>query len=261
MYKILELENTLDGRRVPTEFALITMIYSIIYVMIISQIWGHPVKPKEVISIPSIPVVTIRNDETVTITDEAPIFPETGFSKFIEEIPILKADELSSESGFTRFLEKTDVEIPDKTEPLQWEEGMAIAEHNVGEEAVKRLAILLEGEGGGLESLTELSGVGWIVINRVYYSECPDDIIGVITQDGQFDGYTEQGYYSERSYWLANDILARYERELAGEEDVGRTLPKDYLFFYGDGEHNYFTKEEGGKAYVWGSDLKSPYST
>jgi hypothetical protein len=44
-----------------------------------------------------------------------------------------------------------------------------------------------------------------------------------------------------------------------GEDNVGRTLPSDYLFFTGDGEHNYFTKVQNGIPYVWGSLLVSPY--
>ena len=42
------------------------------------------------------------------------------------------------------------------------------------------------------------------------------------------------------------------------KEAAGRVLPKEYLFFGGDGTHNYFrTKWDGGT--VWDWSLPSPY--
>lgn len=145
-------------------------------------------------------------------------------------------------------------------EDIEWEEGMKIPENHATEEERVALAITLEGEGGGLESLTELSGIGWAIINRVDSNEYPNDVVKVVSQKKQFGGYSKDGSYSERSYWMANDVLSRYEREKAGETDVGRTLPKDYLYFQGDGKHNYFSIERDGTPYTW-SYVLSPYGT
>jgi hypothetical protein len=122
-------------------------------------------------------------------------------------------------------------------------------------------AILLHGEAGGIPSLTEQSGVLWIVCNRVdsESSFFPDDIESVIEQEGQFDGYIPGETYTEADYELAVDVFERWYREKNGETEVGRTLPKEYLFFLGDGEHNHFTTTQNGLPYKFGSQLISPY--
>lgn len=45
-----------------------------------------------------------------------------------------------------------------------------------------------------------------------------------------------------------------------GETDTGRVLPSDYLWFSGDGKHNYFRNAyKGGETWDW--SLPSPYET
>lgn len=257
MYKALELENATGSRRVPTEFALVIMAYTVIYIMMINQIWGRSVvKPIQVISIP---IVSVSDASTMPDDRSEDIIasPAAGISKFIHEIPMAPIESILPKIWIRHS--SIDQETETEEVPLSWEEGMTVATHSFREEEVVKLAILIEGEGGGLESLTELSEIAWNVVNRIYYSGCPDNVIGVITQEGQFDGYTEGGTYSERSYWMANDVLARFERELQGEENVGRTLPKEYLFFYGDGVHNYYSIKENGAAYAWFPSMESPY--
>jgi hypothetical protein len=122
-------------------------------------------------------------------------------------------------------------------------------------------AIVLHGEAGAIPSITEQSGVLWTIWNRVLDDLYPNDIKSVVTQEGQFDGYTINGVYTKKDYDLAVDVFERGWREAHGEssESVGRTLPKDYLYFYGDGKHNYFVKQFGQDPYVWGSQFISPY--
>lgn len=124
-------------------------------------------------------------------------------------------------------------------------------------------AIMVNGEAGGVSSITERSGCLWIACNRVmsddpYY---PDDLESVIAQIGAFDGYNPNGTYTEADYRLAVDVFERFWREQNGESSVsvGRSIPADYLYFWGDGDHNYFTKSQGGAPYVWGSMFISPY--
>ena len=124
-------------------------------------------------------------------------------------------------------------------------------------------AIMVNGEAGGVSSITERSGCLWIACNRVmsddpYY---PDDLESVIAQSGAFDGYNPNGTYTEADYRLAVDVFERFWREQNGESSVsvGRSIPADYLYFWGDGDHNYFTKSQGGAPYVWGSIFISPY--
>ncbi len=123
-------------------------------------------------------------------------------------------------------------------------------------------AKMVHGEAGGVTSMTERSECIWTACNRVLNPRYPDTIIAVITQRGQFEGYSPSNTYTEADYELAVDVLERFYREQHGESalEVGRTLPADYCYFYGDGKHNYFTQRPGGRAYTIGSDgLVSPY--
>ena len=112
----------------------------------------------------------------------------------------------------------------------------------------------------GICSTTEQAAVIWCILNRTdsidpFY---PENIIAVITQPGQFCGYKEEHPVKPELYELALDVIDRWQREKDGEEDVGRVLPHEYLFFTGDGTHNYFrTDWRGGTA--WDRSLPSPY--
>lgn len=271
--------DTNATRRELTELMLPAYIYIVIISLLASQICGRfLVKPITLPAdslAPKSGIIEYLDEIPVVATD---VTPKAGITKYVEDIPIVPV-EIAPKSGFTSFVDEipvsaeyAEVEILDSESdsesneseetvgPIFWEEGMKAPSSSFSEYEIIQLAILIEGEGGGLASLTELSGIAWAVVNRIYSNRCPyNDVVGVITQKGQFDGYTIEGYYSERSYWMACDVLARYEKELAGEQNVGRTLPEEYIFFRGDGEHNYFSVEEGGAAYVWGSTLESPY--
>lgn len=53
-------------------------------------------------------------------------------------------------------------------------------------------------------------------------------------------------------------MIERWLDEKDGKADTGRVLPREYLFFTGDGEHNHFRTEwDGGQ--VWDWSLQSPY--
>ena len=53
-------------------------------------------------------------------------------------------------------------------------------------------------------------------------------------------------------------MIERWLNEKDGETEVGRVLPREYLFFTGDGKHNHFRTEwDGGQ--VWDWSLQSPY--
>lgn len=109
-------------------------------------------------------------------------------------------------------------------------------------------------------STTERAAVAWCILNRVdsddsYY---PEDIISVILQPGQFHGYDAEHPVLPELQELALDVIDRWQREKDGETDTGRVLSQDYLFFSGDGRHNYFrTDWRGGTSWDW--SLPSPY--
>jgi hypothetical protein len=90
-------------------------------------------------------------------------------------------------------------------------------------------------------TVAEQEQVIWCILNRVdsdiqYF---PDDIISVVTQPNQFHGYSPEHPVTEEHYTLALDVLERWEAEKRGDA-VQRNLGKEYLYFHGDGKHNYF---------------------
>lgn len=125
------------------------------------------------------------------------------------------------------------------------------------------LARLVRGEAGGIWSLTEQACVMWVVLNRVD-AGYGDTIAEVITAPYQFYYISSFGTtddYGRDLIWLAEDVISRWEREKAGETDVDRVLPAEYLYFGGDGYHNYFrTTYEFGNG-RWHYELPSPYES
>lgn len=126
------------------------------------------------------------------------------------------------------------------------------------------LARLVRGEAGGIWSLTEQACVMWVVLNRVDTGNWGDTIAEVITSPYQFyyiPSFGTTDDYGRDLIWLAEDVISRWEREKAGETDVGRVLPAEYLYFGGDGYHNYFrTTYEFGNG-RWYYELPSPYES
>ena len=98
---------------------------------------------------------------------------------------------------------------------------------------------------------TERAGVAWCILNRA--DAWGLSIEEVITAEGQFHGYKPYGECPVEFYELAADVVSRWEREHAGEEDVGRVLPKEYLWFRADAEglHNRFRNAFDGDYDVW----------
>lgn len=104
-------------------------------------------------------------------------------------------------------------------------------------------------------------------------------IIEVVKSPNRFTGYSENCKVTNENLWIAQDVLERYARELMGEDDVGRTLPKEYICFRGfkwydkavelelykpTYSHNwYFTVEDYRKdkweRNYWNWSLTNPY--
>lgn len=109
----------------------------------------------------------------------------------------------------------------------------------------------------GEAAIAEQAAVGWCILNRV--DRRGQSIEEVILQPNQFWCITWDDDIPKDMYWLALDVVSRWEREHAGCEDVGRTLPPEYEYFTGDGKRNYFTIEWQGTDY-WDWSLPDPYT-
>lgn len=119
------------------------------------------------------------------------------------------------------------------------------------------LAKLVWGEARGVETTEEKAAVVWTVLNRVDDSGYPNTIEEVVKQESQFDGYDETYPVDEELLDICIDVVERWYSEKKGIIDIGRVLPKEYLYFSGDGIRNYFTTSEGT---VWDWSYDSPYT-
>lgn len=149
--------------------------------------------------------------------------------------------------------------------PISYPEPLVVIRYATQEEQAERdrqmveaLAKTVWGESRGC-STTEQAATVWCVLNRADSSEFPDDPLMVVQQKGQFDGYDPANPVEPELVTLVEDVMTRWELENDLVGNVGRVLPKDYLYFEGDGAHNHFRKEYIKTGETWDWSLPSPY--
>lgn len=121
---------------------------------------------------------------------------------------------------------------------------------------IELLAKTVYGEARGCSTM-EQSAVIWCVLNRVDAGY--GTIEKVITAPYQFTGYNADNPVTAEFAALAEDVLARWmiEKHCVGE--VGRTLPREYLWFRGNGKANIFRDQYDGDYTVWDWNCFNPY--
>jgi len=137
----------------------------------------------------------------------------------------------------------------------------------INENDVYLLANVVFGEARGIESKAQRAAVVWCVLNRLDSGRWGNTLYDVLSSKNQFDGFDLNRKYSEQDLKtlkeckeLARDVLERYYHEIYTlEANVGRTLPKDYLFFYGKNGENKFTKEWRQYDTIWDWSMEDPY--
>lgn len=132
-----------------------------------------------------------------------------------------------------------------------------VYEVELNENEIEYISKVVWGETHGALSKTEMSGVIWCILNRV--DDTGEGIIATVTRHGQFC-YHYDAPVTDEIRTLAIDVLTRWqiEKQGASESEVCRTLPSDYLWFTGDGSHNYFRNGFNSKTY-WDWSLPNPY--
>ena len=123
---------------------------------------------------------------------------------------------------------------------------------------VEMLAKVLWLEARGVPSDTEKACVVWTVLNRVD-AGYGSTIEAIVTAPNQF-AYAPGAPVDLQLAELAQDVLDRWSSEKQGEFDVGRVLPEDYLWYTGDGKHNWF-RDAYRNGTRWDYTLDSPYIT
>lgn len=151
-----------------------------------------------------------------------------------------------------------------KYEPFTADDVKIIMPEDVAElEGFERDACLLAqmawGESRGMDTY-ERSLSMWCALNRVDSSRFPNTIEAVVKAPYQFVGYKASNPVDSELYELAKDVLVRWWAEKNGVENVGRTLPSEYLFFYGKNGHNWYRKTNSGAGrYDFTDELANPY--
>lgn len=112
-------------------------------------------------------------------------------------------------------------------------------------EDVEAIARTLYGECRGAETVAEQEAVAWVILNRVDAGYA-DTVLGVVSAPGQFAGYSPEHPLWPELVEVAERVLTLHHREQMGES-VARVLPRDYLWFSGDGIRNYFRCEYDGE--------------
>ena len=124
-------------------------------------------------------------------------------------------------------------------------------------EEIDHITKTVWGEARGL-SKTHQAGVVWAILNRCDDGRFGKGVIGVVTAPSQFAGYRSGNPVDPEIRDLVVDVLDRYSQEKAGIKNVGRVLPKEYLYFRGNGKVNLFSKKWNSNN-IWGWSLESPY--
>ena len=129
------------------------------------------------------------------------------------------------------------------------------SETEVSEHDAKLIAKTLYGECRSCTKVQQ-AAVAWCILNRADYYGM--SVEAVVTSPGQFAGYSESNPVDDALYEIAADVLRRHALESEGAVEVGRVLPRDYLWFSGDGYENHFRN-----AYIdgerWDWSLPNPY--
>lgn len=111
-------------------------------------------------------------------------------------------------------------------------------------EDVEAIARTLYGECRGSETVAEQEAVAWVILNRLDAGYA-DTVLGVVSAPGQFAGYDPAHPLWPELVEVARRVLTLHHREQLGI-DVDRVLPREYLWFSGDGVRNTFRDAYGG---------------
>lgn len=155
-------------------------------------------------------------------------------------------------SGFINF---TDANFESYTDSTPLIDNISIVDicPEIDEETVNLLADTIYAEARGSQTM-EQAAVAWCVLNRVDAGY--GTIEEVLTAPYQFASVG--GEFHAEQYMIANDVLIRWHLEKEGVEVVNRVLPKEYLWFTGDGQHNHYRDSYDGGNY-WDWDCYNPY--
>ena len=144
----------------------------------------------------------------------------------------------------TIIVEHEYVPIPTDYEPMALED--------INEDDAVLLAKTLWGEYRNADDYKGCAAVCWCILNRVDDIRWGDSVKAVVTQPQQFHGYSESNPVDVELLAIARDVLARWQMERFCIGDVGRVLPREFVYFGGNGTTNrYRDAYDVKKANYW----------
>lgn len=124
---------------------------------------------------------------------------------------------------------------------------------------IEKIAKTLYGECRSNDIPTmEKAAVVWCILNRC---DAWGETIDQVVNTNHFSGYRKDNPVIDELMAIAEDVVLRWQLEKIGvSADVGRVLPKEYLYFSGrDGKNHFRTTYRNGT--YWGWDSENPYET
>lgn len=153
-------------------------------------------------------------------------------------------------------VEMVEVEIIEEVTPTESIKPIYVEDYATQEE-IEMIAKVLYREARGVEDKDQIAAVAWCILNRVDHPNHPSTIKEVIIQPEQF-AWVKDTPVEDWLLELANDVVYRWCLEKEGQKDVGRTLPKGYCFFVGDGKYNHFRQNFNSKQ-IWNWSYPQQY--
>lgn len=196
------------------EIALIVLIFTIAFCLVCSAGMFFPtiepvMEEAKIVELPPLP------DDPLPMTISARKSTDTEtVTEVVEEIDIPTTEK---PVGFTN-------------EHLEYYKGIVELSYATELDRVCKCTV---GEYNDVSNYNQCAGVGWCICGRVDAGYGWFDKVITV---GQFNGYSPYNTYPQELYDICLDVMARWLATHDGwtDEEVGRVLPPEYLWFTGN---------------------------
>lgn len=162
------------------------------------------------------PEITEQPTPTLELTPE----PTVSYLDFSEKSELL----------YSGFISEEDLDTILSEYGIAYETYLSYKQYN--RDDIVKIAKTIYGECGSTYlSLHEKASVAWTILNHVDSSIIKYNTIDSVINKNSFHGYSASHPTVDWCLEMAEDICIRWTLEKIGLEYVGRTLPKEYIYF------------------------------